>query len=338
MDELQTLKFNFDRRFGVEVELNAFDRRDFKAQPLRPGEMPEGTAYIASLLMENLKAQVKVHGWKPTHNNFEEWIIKPDSSCGLEVCSPAEKAWTNLRNTVKAIDALSADPRVSSDDRCSLHVHVNVLDCIAKTMKTVGMSQPAVYDWSKSYDLISVLAWWIKCEPVFLEMVPDYRKVSRYCMSIGMTDEFDAYELVDSSVVQRLGEQKYYTCNCYHLWGMKRPTVEFRIVGNEGCLNSNFAKNWIVLVMHFVEMAKYWGPPEDYRWLDPSEVFTFLGFGGAFELAEPLKETRNWFLSRMLARMEESNLTGIWSPHGRNFARQQAREIAKRFQQEEKLA
>src|SRR5688572_42655 len=188
MDEMKTLKFNYDRRFGVEIELNSLDRRDFKARPLRQGELPEGTNYIATLLMENLRSPVRINKWNYTHNNFAEWVVKPDSSCGIEVCSPAFKGWTGLKQVVKTIDILEADPKILVDDRCSFHVHVNVMDCLSRIKRTGMGFNSSGYEWSKSYDLAAILAWWTKCEPVFLDSVPADRKRSRYCMAIGSTD------------------------------------------------------------------------------------------------------------------------------------------------------
>jgi len=330
MDELSLLRFNYDRRFGVEIELNSFDKRDFKAEPLSPVELPEGIKYVANLLMENVKAPVKISKWHHTHNNFDEWVCKPDSSCGIEVCSPASKGWTGLNSIVTAIDALSKDENIKIDGRCSFHVHIDVEDCCVSRTQPHGFTVPSSgWSFEKSEGLAAILAWWIKCEAVFLDSVPDQRKRSRFAACIGCADEFYADEIVDpATVIGRLAEQKYFTCNCYHLGRGKRPTIEFRIIEREGCLDPFLAKNWIRLLVHFVEMSKFWGLPDDYLWLDPKDVFSFLGFSGGFELSAGLRETRNWFLSRILSNMEKSNLPGVWSKKARSKARKQAEELA----------
>lgn len=332
MDEFSLLKFNYDRRFGVEIELNSFDKRCFKTSPLSPNEKPEGIEYLAHLLMENLKAPVKIAKWHHTHNNFESWICKPDSSCGIEICSPATKGWTGLKSVVRAIDVIGEEPKVQIDERCSFHVHVDVEDLCVRN-KRIGGFRPAgisTNGWnpSESIGLGSVLAWWVKCEPVFMDSIPDKRKRSKYAMPIGCRYGFSSKEKFHSAtVINRLSAQKYFTCNCYHLGKGKRPTIEFRIVERDGCTNSYLAKNWIRLLVHFVEMAKFWGPPDDYLWLDPKEVFAFLGFSGGFELSAGLRQTRNWFLSRILSNMNKSSLPGIWSPEARAVSKRQAEEL-----------
>ena len=48
------------RKFGVEIELNSFDKRDFKLNPLAMNEFPKGMDYIANLI-RNLNNLFSTH-------------------------------------------------------------------------------------------------------------------------------------------------------------------------------------------------------------------------------------------------------------------------------------
>jgi hypothetical protein len=304
MDNLP-LAFNYDRRFGVEIEVNALDGRDFVAYPLHSGELPKGIEYIASLLQENLGKSVSINKWHYTHNN-DVWVLKPDSSCGIEICSPVSKRWAGLKEICKVIELLKNNPTIKADSHCSLHVHVEVADLHSNVLNRV-------------------LAYWMKCEPVFLDAVPDNRKLNRYCQCIGETDMFSLKDNMEN-ICQKLGNQKYLTINTYHMCKGKRKTIEFRIIGNEGCKNPYLVKNWVRLLIHFVEMASSQQMPAPFEkgnrwssfcWLDLEDVFELLKFDGKFELSKGLEQTRNWFL----ASIRENCLSkheGIWSPRGRD--------------------
>ena len=114
---------DYYRRFGVEIEINATDGR---SRP--PGEkLPEGIFYVSQMLASNLNCRVDVAKWHHTHHN-QSWIVKPDSSCGMEICSPVSKGTSGLEVICNVVDLLKLDPIVQADERCSLHVHVEVSD------------------------------------------------------------------------------------------------------------------------------------------------------------------------------------------------------------------
>lgn len=317
MDDM--LSFDYNRRFGVEIEVNDFDGRDYKSNPLPKHQHPAGMDYIAVNLAELLHARVNVAKWEYTHNN-NMWILKPDSSCGIELCSPVVKRWSGLKTICRAIDILDADPRVSIDERCSLHVHAEVADL-------------------NHCQLAAVLGFWIKCEAVFLDSVPEYRKKSKFCPCIGEVDMFATDTRLDAdSIIQKMGASKYYTANVYHMQKNRRSTIEFRIIGKEGCRNSFLTKNWIRLLVHFIEMAKALPlrtfkpghPWTSLCWLDPKDVMSVLGFDGTYRLSPGLEQTRNWFLSRLHTNIR-SNLEGVWSLKARQVAIDQVDELIKKF-------
>lgn len=320
-----TIAFKYARRFGMELELNSLDKRDFNAHPLDHGanEQPKGIDYIAEIIQAGINKPVEIHGWHITNNN-SCWVIKPDRSCGMELCSPVLKGWPGIKEICQVADILKADKKISIDNRCSLHLHVDVSDC--------NVNQVA-----------NILGWWVKCESVFLDSVPVRRKRNQYCQCIGMMDLFEHDSDWDpQQIIKKLGANKYYTVNCYHYLkqssgGKGRPTLEFRIIENAGCVDSYLIKNWIRLIVHFVEMAKIASMPNKYNpndpwtgfcWLDPEDVMRFLGFSGDYGLSKGMEQTRNWFLGRLNNNIsKDDTLPGVWSEMARKISRQQISNI-----------
>lgn len=320
------LSFKYSRRFGVEMEINSFDNRDFKLKPLdrTNGELPKGIEEVGFLIASKIHTPVNVKGWHKTHNN-ENWVLKPDRSCGMEVCSPVSKGWSGLKSICEVADIMSKDKRVKADNRCSLHVHVDCQGC-------------------DSIDIARILNMWVKCESVFLDSVPSHRKRNSYCWMIGMTDMFEHDMTLDTSdIIRKLGETKYFTANCYHMFHKSRVTVEYRIAEAEACLNPFLVKNWVRLLVHFTERALAFKTPTSYVkgnpwsgmcWLDVEDVFKLLGFNGEYNLSKGMEQTRNWFLARLwdnVAREDKSDLPGAWSAEARSIARMQIDGLAKKL-------
>lgn len=306
------MTLNYLRRFGVEIEVNSFDKRN---RPIgyEDGKLPEGIEYVGNLVQKITEEKVLIHKWGNDHHN-DVWIVKPDGSCGMEICTPVLKGWNGIMRTCRVIDGFRKDPKITADTRCSLHVHVDVSD----------LSDAA---------LASVISWWIKCEPVFMDSVPSRRKKSQYCQFLGQMDIFEDVEdgLYPPEILfKRIGHCKYYTINTFHYVNKKRKTIEFRIMDNECCLDPWMAKNWIRLVLHFVECAVKRGLPLNYEpgnkwsgycWLDPDDVFGFLGFmPGQYELSPGLKQVRRWFIMRLNALAKDTGLRGVMSDKGRRIA------------------
>lgn len=313
------ISFVSDRRFGIELELNSFDGRN------RPphGEMPAGINDIASIVNEaSAESGCEVRQWEHTNGN-KNWVVKPDSSCGLEVVSPPRKSWRGLKDVLYVIDALSADERIKADQRCSVHVHVEVSDLTEE-------------------QLASVVAWWVKCEPVIIDAMPVSRKRNRYCQLIGMNNTFQHdVDYHDHELIRRVGDVKYYSFNTWAYCRGDRKTVEFRTVEGSGCTDAYLVKQWVRFLIHFIEVAKDFKRPCSYHvpknekekleitpwtglvWLDPEEVLTFLGFNNIptsipghrkkseFTLSKGMEQTRNWFLARLSKYMSRHKPGGI---------------------------
>lgn len=323
MDSVKILSFTYARRYGVEMEVNSFDKRDFKLFPLNKeiGEKPKGIDEIAYLIKEKLGETVHVKGWQYTNDN-NHWEIKPDSSCGMELCSPVSKGWTGLKKICEVAEVIKNDHRISADDRCSLHVHVEM---------------------PEHREIVSkVLYYWIKCESVFLDSVPYNRKTNRYCQCIGMNDflEHDT-DLKSFDIIKKLGIKKYHSINSYHMLKQNRNTIEFRVAEAAACTNPFLVKNWIRLLLHFVERASKANPVENYKpgnpwtglcWLDPVDTMKLLGFTEEYELSKGLKQTRDWFVARLYRNiLNPQEKSVFWSQKVRKVSFAQIESLMERF-------
>lgn len=322
------ISFDYNRRFGVEIELNALDNRDFKRTPLKKEEMPLGVEYIGNLITKITNFPVQIRKHQHTHNN-NMWIIKPDSSCGMEICPPPGKGWHALKQICKVVHAFREDPMVMLDHRCSLHVHVEVADC-----------KNGDSDCRKSSELAKILNYWVKSEGVFFDSVPMTRKRNKYCQCIGLLDMFEAETpFIPESIVRKMGNQKYFSMNTYHMMKGNRDTVEFRIMGNEGCDDPFVVKNWVRLLIHFVEMAKAAEIPMPYdgsawsgfAWLNPIEVMQLLKFTPEHELSDGMIQTRNWFIGRLFKNVMDNVTNGVFSSEGRKVSMEQIAELVAKY-------
>jgi hypothetical protein len=221
--KLPTLSFNSLRRFGIELEVNAFDKKN------RPdeGRKVAGIDVVAREVGKFCDQGVDIRPYEHTVGN-EKWVVKPDSSCGMEVVTPPLKGWRGLLQVCRVVDAFTRNPEIQVDHRCSVHVHVEVADL---TDEQVG----------------SILAHWIKCEPVFMDAMPPERKRNRYCPFIGLSSKFK-HDWVPTGkmLIEELGDVKYYSLNTNQMLkamragGPRRPTIEFRIVEADG-----FSLPWV---------------------------------------------------------------------------------------------
>ncbi len=293
------------RRFGVEIELNT--RTGVVKRPnAQLKEIPDGADYVARLIHKAVRQPVEIHPHHHTHNN-NCWIVKPDNSCGIEVCSPVLKGWLGGQEALlRAVNAFENDASLTADERCSLHVHVNVHDLSMKQRATVA-------------------AYWIKCEHLFLDAMPCHRKLNRYCQVIGLTDLFthDMW-LEPEQLLKQISGVKYFTMNAFHMIGQgSRDTVEFRIADAGACKSAWYTKNWVRLLLHFVECTKNM-PLTKYQrdnrwsgllWLEPVDLWKILKFDQP-NLSHGMNAVRDWFRSRLLQYGSGDGI-GLWSAKAR---------------------
>ncbi len=222
------------RRFGVEIEYNAFDGLD---RSVGENNLPKGVYFFANQIKESLKCTVDVCKWHYTNDN-KNWVIKPDSSCGLEVCSPVLQGSAGISSLAKAIESLAESTKISADERCSLHVHVEIADYT-----------PA--------DIVKLFQAWTCHELFFYFLNYSKRWLNCYCQPLGFS--FPVSVVRNASyvdVLDILGSYKYYAINLFHYRKGKRKTVEFRIVGNQACLDSLETQMWCRLFLIFVQRLK----------------------------------------------------------------------------------
>ena len=270
------LKFLYCRPFGTEIELDSFD-----GVAITPtGRFPEGIQYVANLVSQTLEEYVEIRDYAPTHwyKTHGYWVVKPDNSCGIEVCSPVMQGWYGLKKICQTIDAFQNNSLITTSTNCSLHLHLDVNDLLED-------------------EIGNILRWWIKVEPVFLDSVPDDRKNNKYCQFMGLFDKlhYDK-KLSTTELIELFGLTKYHSMNSYHLWAGERNTLEYRIGEHFFCTNSYFTKNWVRLLIHFSEIAKE-KAPDNLAWMDVKEVFDFLKFTN--DLSPGMKQIRDWFLGRL---------------------------------------
>lgn len=313
------------RRFGVEIELNTSDGNIKKIEKFKK-QIPLGSDIVASIIKKSVDNHVKIQSWGYNNNNTD-WIVKPDSSCGIEVCTPVLKGWLGLEKLLRVVDSFNQN-NLKADDRCSVHVHIDVSDL--------------------SYlSIASIMSWFIKCEHVFMDSFPSSRKLNRYCQMIGTTDMFhDDYKINPMDLIERVSGVKYYTINAYHLMkgggindsNNRKRTIEFRLGDNSMCLNSFNLKNWIKLILHFVDITKDLPFPEPYKendshtgllWLDPKDVFQILKFYDP--CTDGFDQMKYWFKNRILNNGFNNNLYGIWSNEARSHAREDFLKCIEKF-------
>jgi len=302
------------RRFGVELELNTKSDELFRRPDTSNGEIMPGSDEVGHIVRHASGDDVEIQGWDYVHNNMV-WVIKYDMSCGIEINSPVLKGWRGLKRLLKVVDALGRQWPYC-DERCSLHVHVSVDDL-------------------SHQQLASVIAYYIKCEHVFLDAMPDSRKNNRYCQPLGITDMFSHDdEFTPDSLFEAVSGVKYYSMNAYHYrQGMlrdenRKKAIEFRIAENMACLDPIITKNWVRLLLHFVDTTMHLPLPSPYRendpwsgllWLDPQDVFKVLKFDQP--LSPGLQQVKEWFMDRIYRYGESRIENGVWSKEGRSAAR-----------------
>lgn len=289
------------RRFGVEIELNT------TTNIIKPKHLvPDGSDVVAGIIRKTCKDEVFLNGWLHVNNN-ESWIIKPDSTCGIEINSPILKGGYDLAKLCRVVQGINEHPNLSADERCSFHVHVNMEDC---SSRQIG----------------AALAWWVKAEGVFFDAIPMQRKCHRHVQLIGMSDSFRPnYEYDHTQVIEKLSDVKYHSANCYHMVQNRRRSIEFRTAGHEYCLNPIFAKQWIRLLLHFVDRAINIGMPHNLNWLSTQEFFSMLLFTQS-NLSPGMKQVKIWFL-KQLRRHTMDGGYGLWSPGLRRTSMDQVRDL-----------
>lgn len=310
------LDFISKLRFGVEIELNSFD---LKSKP-NTGVSPKGIEDIAILTKKSVNSKVLISNWKNNHNN-NNWFVKPDSSCGLEICSPILKGVYGIKKVASLVEQLSRE-KVFCDERCSFHVHFDVSKLSKK-------------------EIVSIIYWWIKIEVFLMDMMPAHRKLNQFCRLISNSNTIDKVNSRPGFdyFLNRIGRSKYFTLNMYHYFHERRKSIEFRIMDNKCCVSSKDCYYYIFFLHHFIYQAVVTQKPKPYKkdfpftgfcWLDPKDVFSFLGFDKK-ELPEYIISLRKWVLQRLKQNIEDCSVNGIFSKKFRNQSIKETYSLLKKY-------
>ena len=303
-------EFSSLRPFGIEVEVSASSTKE---------ELRDALSYY-ELFCNKKPRQVKMtagkKGWAETNNN-NYWHIKYDSTCGSlesghnfgwEVASYIGSGLSDLTSMSDALHFLG-ECGVKVNRNCGLHVHVQVADFNPSLM---GL----------------LLARWLKIEPLLFHSCPYYRRKSSHCrklrskVSIKRLESF--YRSEDPEMFEKLwavfSPTDFSTHNNYQkkvslntigfAIGLQKPhhsriTVELRLP--EASLNRADIKNWVILILNFVESCrKSRGiniPSNLSVSSSLSDSLSLLGLGSKGEfliLDDNLNCLKKWFLNRLI--------------------------------------
>lgn len=285
---MQFRKFDTLRCFGIEMEIGR--------------EVPRPN--IVDFLRRKTHRQIKSSYYHPSINNYF-WDVKLDGSCGAklikgineggyEITSYKGSGVYDLIHISKVISSLKSI-NVKVNENCGFHVHVDVSDF-------------------SSEDVGILINNWLCIEYFIFCMVPDRRKVSKYCTRftsvckynktcLNASDYWNLYKPNNTSLNNADRRLSMNLVNYYRsitLKSFKRKTVEFRFP--ESTLVEKNIKNWARFLINFIELVK--SRQTIYPINSVDNVCDFLSFSGLrFDdnnlLSEGLLETRNWAIKKL---------------------------------------
>lgn len=246
-------EFPNQRRFGVELEVS----NNLSKQQL--GKIVTDYEDIYSFKSRVVKATSGVEGWAQTKDN-NYWHVKFDRTCGF-LGKKFDNGWEiasyigNGHDDVVHISRLSrflSNAGATVNLNCGLHVHVEVKDFDESMMGIL-------------------LARWLKIENILFKICHISRKNNEYCLPIrnriGIKNEwydrFDPKKVWNKLSPRDLSIHNNYdkkvTLNTIGFAIAKinkqttRNTVELRLP--ECLLDENHVKNWIRLIVNFVNVS-----------------------------------------------------------------------------------
>jgi hypothetical protein len=277
---IEYIKFPEKRAFGVELEVR-------------------NKIITKSILSQTIKQIDKVHpvfvsGWNPTHETTR-WHVKDDSSCGWEVASYKSIGINDLLNIASVADAIKKAGGVV-DEKCGMHVHIDVSDFTDMQVATT-------------------IALWIKIEKTIANMLPSHRVKNKYCKFLThyLAKSIKAFKLkpyssyvfwllVKPDLYGDYNKQRRVSLNVWNYVYETRKTLEFRMP--EGTLDSNDIKNWVRLLLHFVNNCKNQEFPSSIDFVNVQQTLQLLGLSSynkrCIILSKGMHDAKNWFLCRLL--------------------------------------
>lgn len=301
---LEYIAFPEKRAYGVELELDYY---------------PISKETIASRIREvDLNHRVTISNWTTNNNNIN-WYVKEDSSCGWEVASYKCKGIADLLNIAKVAQAIKDHGGVINV-RCGLHIHVEVKDFSPEQIATL-------------------VAYWMKIEPVIKEALPPHRLSNKYCQLLrehysqyANKSDLSSKEFWDTIRPDSYGDARRrvalnivnYT-RAYDYGDNSRKTVELRLP--EGTLSAYEVKNWVRFFVRFVSFCRKQNFPRNtVTATNLIDALQILGLHGRedsfFLLSKGMRTTKEWFLYRImqyshnkyLSKQAVGVLNFMWNP------------------------
>jgi hypothetical protein len=271
------------RRFGVELEYNSTDK---VARSMGENNLPTGIYMYAQTISKKLKQKVEINKWHYTNNN-ERWVLKPDASCGIEICSPPLIGSFGTLEVSKVVESLAESNFVAADNRCSCHVHVEIADFLSK-------------------DIINLFKRWTSYELFFFFLTSPTRWLNQYCQPIGFSfPNLGNYNLSSNDIIEMLSDYKYYAINLYHYKKGKKRTVEFRIMDSDACLFPEDVAIWCKLLLCFVDRVKNKQSDDiDVKYKSIQEALDFLDLESYFGDSE----VSLWIVERLSKLVDSEGL------------------------------
>ncbi len=300
MDHIKFREMSNQRRFGIELELSNNLSKITIGQIL--SEFEEKYSYKNQ---HSIKITAGSQGWSQTNKN-DYWHVKYDSTCGplgknidfgWEIASYIANGIDDVNHISKVANYLKENG-AQTNYNCGFHIHIETTD----------------YD-SRSMGIL--LATWLKIEHIMLAICHETRRNNMYCQPLlKRCDEIEAkydssnpasfwMQIAPTDLGTRDNLDKRFTLNTigFRIAQLQRlysrNTVELRLP--ECKLEDNHLKNWIKLIVNFVDFCVDLQPPEN---IDPTNsidsTLFYLGLydDNNFMICDPeLQEL--WFLEKL---------------------------------------
>jgi len=209
--------------FGVELEMGEYMPPEHLRQFVRNR--------VAQRYPNERFERFSLEEW---NRDGSTWDFKRDSSCGLEVTSPAltwERAWH-----IDVIAGACYAAGCRTNERCGLHVHHAISGVTEKQLRRIFLA-------------------WGAFEPILMGVVTTNRRHNSYCY--GLVNNAGSWTALKRQVtpVTRFPSyaqgNRYRSLNLSHWWRTGR--VEVRL--HHGTLRGTDIRAWILLTQEFIHAA-----------------------------------------------------------------------------------
>ncbi len=290
---VQYKTFTSTRNFGVELEVG--------------NEYPR--SFISSIIKNATNMKVNISNYTQSVNN-SHWVVKTDASCGRRIRSNGinEGGYEIASFVASGVDDIEKISNVAhylkkggvrANKNCGYHIHINASDFSEEEMGRL-------------------ISYWLLIEDVFFNMVPFRRTVNRYCKKMKIKN--DSYQKALKSIRNsmkiwdmykpktiniRNPREKRYSLNLLNFYAasktkFKRKTIEFRFP--EGTLCQETIKNFIFILLNFVENIKLVKPPKS-KSMNVEYFLNICGLGAGKSfciLDNNLIKAKIWILKRLI--------------------------------------